>query len=92
MRSSLIFRVSEKFTNRYQLCRTLSASARKLSRQGESAAQSINRSLQALHDSRHLTAPKPGVSVTPETLGKKSPSPVEADTVLEEKVVTGLAP
>jgi hypothetical protein len=51
MRSDLIFSVSAKCTNRYLLCRTLSASARKMYRQGASAAQSINQSLQALHDS-----------------------------------------
>ena len=79
MRSSLIFSVTTKFTNRYQLCRMLSASARKLSRQGESAAQSINRSLQALHDS--------------ERPDKDPASPVDTEnSVLEETVVTVLAP
>jgi len=92
MRSSLIFSVSEKFTNRYLLCRMLSASARKLSRQGESAAQSINRSLQALHDSRHPAAPEPSASGTPERPGKKLTSAVAENTVLEETVFTGLAP
>jgi len=78
MRSSLIFSVTAKFTNRYQLCRMLSASARKLSRQGESAAQSINRSLQALHDSEP---------------GKKPGSPVDMEkSVLEEAAVTVPAP
>lgn len=93
MRSNLIFSVSAKLTNRYLLCRMLSTSARKLSRQGESAAQSINRSLQALHDSRHPTAPEPGASGTPERPGTKPASLVEVENpVLEEKVVTVLAP
>ena len=75
MRSSLIFSVSAKFTNRYLLCRMLSASARKMSLQGESAAQSINRSLQALHDS--------------EGPGKKPASPAEAEnSELKERIVT----
>ena len=93
MRSNLIFSVSAKLTNRYLLCRMISTSARKLSRQGESAAQSINRSLQALHDSRHPTAPEAGASGTPEGPGKRPTPPMEAEnTVLEEKVVTVLAP
>lgn len=50
MRSGLIFRVSMRFTNRYLLCRMLSASVRKMYRQGASTSQSINQSLQALHD------------------------------------------
>jgi len=79
MRSDLIFSVSEKFTNRYFLCRMLSASVRKTYRQGASAAQSINQSLQALHDS--------------EGPGKKPASPADAaNQVLEEKVVAVLAP
>ena len=79
MRSSLIFSVTAKFTNRYQLCRMLSASARKLSRQGESAAQSINRSLQALHDSTRR--------------GDEPASPMNREnSVLEETVVSVLAP
>jgi hypothetical protein len=67
MRSDLIFSVSAKFSNRYLLCRMLSASARKMSRQGASAAQSINQSLQALHDS--------------ERPGKKPTSPAEEEKV-----------
>ena len=50
MRSSLIFKVSVKFGNRYQLCRMVSISARKMHRDGASTSQSINRSLQALLD------------------------------------------
>ena len=93
MRSSLIFSVSAKFTNRYLLCRILSASARKMYRQGASAAQSINQSLQALHDSRHPTAPEPGASGTPEGPGPKTGSPAEAqNSELKERVVTVLAP
>jgi len=79
MRSDLIFSVSAKFTNRYLLCRMLSASARKMYRQGASAAQSINQSLQALHES--------------ERPGKKTASRAESEKpALEAKVVTGLAP
>ena len=50
MRSGLIFSVSTKFANRYMLCRMVSASARKMHRDGVSTSQSINRSLQALND------------------------------------------
>ncbi len=50
MRSGLIFAVSSRIPNRYLLCRTISASARKMHRDGASTAQSINRCLQALHD------------------------------------------
>ena len=79
MRSDLIFSVSAKFTNRYMLCRMLSASARKMNRQGASAAQSINQSLQALHDS--------------EEPPKKPASRVEAENpALEARVVTAPAP
>jgi hypothetical protein len=79
MRSSLIFSVSAKFTNRYLLCRTLSASTRKMCGEGTSAAQSINRALQALHDS--------------ERSGKKNASPAEAEnSELNERVVTVLTP
>jgi hypothetical protein len=51
MRSGLIFAVSSRFSNRYLLCRMLSASARKMHRDGISTSQSINNSLRALHDS-----------------------------------------
>jgi hypothetical protein len=79
MRSSLIFSVSAKFTNRYLLCRMLSASARKVCREGTSAAQSINRALQMLHDS--------------ERSGEKTASPAEAEnSELEGRVVTVVAP
>jgi hypothetical protein len=49
MRSGLIFAISGRIPNRYMLCRTLSASARKMHREGTSTADSINRCLQALH-------------------------------------------
>jgi hypothetical protein len=88
MRSSLIFSVSAKFTNRYLLCRMLSASARKVCREGTSPAQSINRALQVLHDSCHPTAPEPGASWNPEGPGKKPASPAAAEnSELKEKVV-----
>jgi hypothetical protein len=50
MRSGLIFSVSSRFANRYLLCRMLSASARKMHRDGVSTSQSINNSLRALRD------------------------------------------
>jgi hypothetical protein len=50
MRSGLIFAASSRIPNRYMLCRTLAASARKMHRDGASTADSINRCLQALHD------------------------------------------
>jgi hypothetical protein len=50
MRSGLIFSASSRFSNRYLLCRMLAASARKMHRDGVSTSQSINHSLQALHD------------------------------------------
>jgi hypothetical protein len=78
MRSGLIFRVSARFTNRYLLCRMLSASARKMYRQGSSASQSINRSLQALYDA--------------EEPGKKSVSSTESTTQLLEEREAVLAP
>jgi hypothetical protein len=52
LRSRLIFSVSPKFANRYLLCRMLSISARNMHRDGASTSQSINRSLQALHDAQ----------------------------------------
>jgi len=57
MRSSLIFEVSPRFSNRYQLCRMLAASARKMHRDGASTAQSINQSLRALHEASSATVP-----------------------------------
>lgn len=51
MRSGLIFAISEKVSNRYMLCRMVAASARKMHRDGVSISQSINRSLQVLHQS-----------------------------------------
>ena len=50
MRSGLIFAASSRFSNRYLLCRMLAASARKMHREGVSTSQSINESLQALHE------------------------------------------
>jgi hypothetical protein len=48
MRSGLIFRASDHITNRFLLCRMISASARKMHRNGISTSQSINQSLVAL--------------------------------------------
>jgi hypothetical protein len=59
MRSGLIFAVSSRFSNRYLLCRMLSASARKMHRDGVSTSQSINNSLRALHDPEPHQAGKP---------------------------------
>ncbi len=53
MRSGLIFAASSRFSNRYLLCRMLAASARKMHRDGVSTSQSINHSLQALHDAEN---------------------------------------
>jgi hypothetical protein len=53
MRSGLIFAASSRFSNRYLLCRMLAASARKMHREGVSTSQSINESLQALHDAEN---------------------------------------
>jgi len=50
VRSGLIFNVSSRIPNRYMLCRMVSVSARKMHHDGASTSQSINRSLQALHD------------------------------------------
>jgi hypothetical protein len=59
MRSGLIFSVSERITNRYMLCRMLSASARKMHRDGVSTSQSINRSLQVLQEAPAAGDPPP---------------------------------
>jgi len=64
MRSGLIFAVSEKFSNRYMLCRMLAASARKMHRDGVSTSQSINRSLQVLHGVNPADAASMPVEVT----------------------------
>jgi hypothetical protein len=59
MRSGLIFAVSSRFSNRYLLCRMLSTSARKMHRDGVSTSQSINHSLQALHDAEQQVNGEP---------------------------------
>lgn len=56
MRSGLIFRASDHISNRFLLCRMLSASARKMHRNGSSTAQSINQSLVALDGGRDRSA------------------------------------
>jgi len=78
LRSNLIFQVSEKFANRYLLCRMVSISARKLHRDGASTSQSINRSLQALHDGEQQ-GKNP---VPPVETGNRVSTEVEAGTVL----------
>ncbi|HKF22977.1 MAG TPA: hypothetical protein VKE93_15500 [Candidatus Angelobacter sp.] len=65
MRSNLIFEVSPRFSNRYQLCRMLASSARKMHRDGASTAQSINQSLQALHDAPAGAVPQPNGAALP---------------------------
>lgn len=74
MRSGLIFAVSERINNRYMLCRMLAASARKMHRDGVSISQSINRSLQVLHQ-----APTAG-----DTL-RVAPTAEAAETVQEKE-------
>jgi hypothetical protein len=54
MRSGLIFNASARITNRYLLCRMLSASARKMHRDGVSTSQCINNSLQALQGAQSV--------------------------------------
>lgn len=49
MRSGLLFRAADQISNRYLLCRMISASARKMNRDGISTSQCINRSLLALN-------------------------------------------
>jgi hypothetical protein len=48
MRSDLVFSVSVRISNRFLLCRMLSASARKMHRDGISTSQCISRSLLVL--------------------------------------------
>jgi hypothetical protein len=57
MRSGLIFRASDHISNRFLLCRMLSASARKMHRDGVSMSQSINQSLVALDGGQEHSAP-----------------------------------
>jgi len=52
MRSGLIFRASDHFSNRFLLCRMIAASARKMHRDGVSMSHSINQSLVALDGAR----------------------------------------
>jgi hypothetical protein len=54
MRSGLIFNASARISNRYLLCRMLSASARKMHRDGVSTSQCINNSLQALQSAQSV--------------------------------------
>lgn len=49
MRSNLLFRAADHISNRYLLCRMISASARKMNRDGIPTSQCINRSLVALN-------------------------------------------
>lgn len=58
MRSDLVFSVSVRISNRFLLCRMLSASARKMHRDGISTSQCINRSLVVLQQG----APDPVVN------------------------------
>jgi hypothetical protein len=62
MRSDLVFNVSNRISNRFLLCRMLSASARKLHRDGVSTSQCISSSLLALKDAR----PDPVETGTPQ--------------------------
>ena len=68
MRSGLIFAASSRFSNRYLLCRMLAASARKMHREGVSTSQSINESLQALHEAEsRQQIEQAGLASEPET-------------------------
>jgi hypothetical protein len=67
MRSSLIFEVSPRFSNRYQLCRMLASSARRMHRDGASTAHSINQSLRALQDAPTAALPG-GAALPPESV------------------------
>lgn len=49
MRSNLLFRAADHISNRYLLCRMISAAARKMNRDGIPTSQCINRSLVALN-------------------------------------------
>jgi hypothetical protein len=75
MRSSLIFSVSSRFSNRYLLCRMLSASARKMHRDGVSTSQSINNSLKALHDAESKESEPQIPTLPPEGIEAKSFEP-----------------
>lgn len=74
MRSDLLFTLSAKVTNRYLLCRMLSAAVRKMHREGSLPAESINRSLQTLLDS--------------ERPGKKPLSPAQPDDPAREQTLS----
>ena len=70
MRSSLIFEVSSRFSNRYQLCRMVATSARKMQRDGASTAQGINQSLRALRDVERAEHVVPSATpLPPESVG-----------------------
>ena len=70
MRSGLIFNASARFANRYLLCRMLSASARKMHRDGVSTSQCINNSLKALQGTQ-------SVEDKPATAGRGEPGALE---------------
>jgi hypothetical protein len=72
MRSGLIFRVSDHISNRFLLCRMLSASARKMHRDGVSMSQSINRSLVVLDGAQDHPSPQKS------SVNAESPSNVDA--------------
>jgi hypothetical protein len=80
MRSSLIFTVSSRFSNRYLLCRMLSASARKMHRDGVSTSQSINNSLRALHDAESKESELPNTALAAEDTVEKVLEPEAAAT------------
>lgn len=65
MRSGLIFRAADHVSNRFLLCRMISASSRKLHRGGIATSQSINESLIAL-DSAKDDAPQKASPVVKE--------------------------
>ena len=82
MRSVLVFNAAHSISNRFMLCRMLSASARKMHRDGVSTSQSINNSLIALHDAARASngEVKDGVARDPageaKVVGEKDPGAV----------------
>jgi len=93
MRSTLLFRAADHISNRYLLCRMISASARKMNRDGISTAECIHRSLVALNGagenqgSESSTYPQqpPKDGLTPADASANTP----ADTKEEQPALAG---
>ena len=58
MRSGLVFNASTKVPNRFLLCRILSASVKKLHRDGAAMSNSINDSLKAVDAKSQVALPQ----------------------------------